>query len=108
MDAYDTYGTSAYPVAELARLLTEQLGVSFIERDSCYRGVYLVADAGTQRVEIQPNAIPGDDDEDDFYDGDHPGIQTLVLVSGPHRDNPLTAHLDSIDALTALRRHPAR
>lgn len=107
METHDTYGTSAYTVTGLARLLTDRLGVTFVERDSYYRGVYLVADAGTQRVEIQSNAIPGDDEEDELYDNEHPDIQTFLLVNGPHRNNALTTRLDSIEALTALRRNSA-
>jgi hypothetical protein len=106
MTTYDTYGASAYRVAELAQLVADRLGVTFVEHDSYYRGVYLVADTPTHRIEIQPNAIPGDD-EDDLYDAEHPDIQTLLLVSGPHGDGMLTARLDSIDALTALRRETA-
>lgn len=107
METHDTYGTRTYTVAGLARLLADRLGVTFVERDSYYLGVYLVADAGNQRVEIQPNAIPGDGDEDELYDDEHPDIQTFLLVNGPHRDNALTASLHSIEALTALRGNSA-
>lgn len=106
MTTYDAYGTNAYTVAQLAQLVASHLGLTFVEHDSYYRGVYLVADTGTHRVEIQPNAIPSDG-EDDLYDTQHPDIQTLLLLSGPHRDTALTARLDSIDALVVLRRETA-
>jgi hypothetical protein len=107
MTTYDTYGTSAYTATELAHLVADRLGLTFVEHDSYYRGVYLVADTAPQHVEIQPNAIPGDDGQDDLYDDEHPDVQTLLLVSGPHRDTTLTGHLDSIDALVVLRQETA-
>jgi hypothetical protein len=98
MTVYDTYGTSTYSVSELAQLLADHLGPSFVERDSAYRGVYLIADAANYHVEIQPNAIPA---EDGLYD-EHPGIQTLLLLTGPDRDSALTAALSSVDTLVLL------
>jgi len=107
MTVYDTYGTSTRTVVELAQLLADQLGLSFVEQDSDYRGVYFIADAGPYRIEVQPNTIPGDDDQDDLYDPAHPEIQTLLLVTGPDRDNALNANLNSINALVLLaRRQP--
>jgi hypothetical protein len=102
MTIYDTYGPSTHTVVELAQLLADQLGLSFVERVSYYRGVYLIADAAPYRIEVQPNAIPGDDDQDDLYDPEHPEIQTLLLVTGPDRDNALNADLNSIDSLVLL------
>ena len=49
MTVYDTYGTSTRTVVELAQLLADQLGLSFVEQDSDYRGVYFIADAGPYR-----------------------------------------------------------
>jgi hypothetical protein len=98
MTIHDTYGTSTHTVVELAQLLADQLGLSFVEHDSDYRGVYLIADTAPYRIEVQPNAIPGDHEQDDLYDPEHPEIQALLLVTGPDRDNALNADLNSIDA----------
>jgi hypothetical protein len=102
MTVYDTYGTSTHTVVELAQLVADQLGLSFVEHESDYRGVYLMADAAPYRIELQPNAIPGDDNQDDLYDSDYPEIQTLLLITGPDRDNALTANLNSVDGLVLL------
>jgi hypothetical protein len=102
MTTHKTYGASGYTVAELAGVLAERLGLTFVERECDYRGVYLVADAKTHRLEIQSNAIPGDDDRDDLHEAGHPNILTLVLISGPHPDGALTAGIESIDGLTRL------
>jgi hypothetical protein len=107
MTTYDTYATNANTVAELGQLVADRLGLTFVEHDSYFRGVYLVAGAATHRIEIQPNAIPGDDGEDDLYEPEHAEIQTLLLVSGPHRDSALTARLNSINALVAVRQETA-
>lgn len=102
MTVYDTYGTSTHTAVELAQLVADQLSLSFVEHDSYYRGVYLIADAAPYSIEVQPNAIPGDDDQDDLYDPEHPEIQTLLLVIGPDRDSAINAELNSIDALVLL------
>ena len=81
----------------------DRLTVGFMERESDYRGIYLVAPS-PHRLEVQPNAIPGDDDQDDVYDHEHPEMQTLLLVTGPDQDNELNTHLDSVGGLTLLAR----
>jgi hypothetical protein len=102
MTVYDTYGTSTHTVAELAQLVADRLGLSFVEHDSYYRGIYFRADIPPYRIEVQPNAIPGDDGQDDLYDSKHPETQTLLLVTGPDRDSALNADLNSIDTLVLL------
>ncbi len=42
MTVYYTYGTSSHTVAEL---VADQLGLSFVEHDSSYRGIYYHAHA---------------------------------------------------------------
>ena len=95
------YGTSTHEPAELGRLIAEHLGVQFTERESDYRGIYLAARLGQARIEIQPNAIPGDD-QCDLYADQYPDTPVLVLVSGPDQDAALGAALAAIDGLAAL------
>jgi hypothetical protein len=102
MTVYDTYGTSAHTAVELTQLVADQLSLTFVEHDSYYRGVYFIADVAPYRVEVQPNAIPGDDGQDDLYDPEHPEIQALQLVIGPDQDSALNAKLNAIDALVLL------
>ncbi|WP_248508433.1 hypothetical protein [Streptomyces sp. D2-8] len=61
------YDTSTHTASELVRLVTGHLDVIFTERESDYRGVYHLDQGTYGRIEIQPNAIPGDDDQDDLY-----------------------------------------
>jgi hypothetical protein len=102
MTAFSAHGTSTCTPAELAQLVAARLDLTFVERESDYRGTYLVAQASSHRLEIQPNAIPGDDDQEDLYDPEHPEMQTLLLVTGPDQDMALNAQLDSVRGLTAL------
>ncbi|GAA4580041.1 hypothetical protein GCM10023194_07220 [Planotetraspora phitsanulokensis] len=67
MTDHHTYGTSAHTASELVRLVSDRLGLVFTERESDYRGVYLRAESYDGKIEIQPNPIPGDDEEDDLY-----------------------------------------
>lgn len=96
------YGTSAHEPAELGQLIAERLGIRFTKRESDFRGIYLVARLGEARIEIQPNAIPGDDDQSDLYADEHPGTPVLVLVSGPEQDGALSTGLAAIDRLAIL------
>jgi hypothetical protein len=102
MTIHGTYGTSTHSAAELARITADRLGLTFDERESDYRGTYYRAEAGPYQIEVQPNAIPGDDDQDDLYAPDHPKAQTLVLVTGSHRAPALDAGLNGIDTLQLL------
>jgi len=102
MATYSTYGTSAYDAGEFAELAGDRLGLAFVGHDSHYRGIYYLAVAGPHHIEIQPNALP--DDDDGLYDPEHPDMETLLLLSGPSPDTTLTATLDSIDALVLLSR----
>jgi hypothetical protein len=104
MTVSNTYGTPAHTADELARIIADQLGLTFAEHDSYYRGSYFLADAPPYRIEIQPNAIPGDDGHEDLYDPEHPEARTLLLVTGPQRATSLDASLDSVDALVLLTR----
>jgi hypothetical protein len=103
MTIHDTYGTSAHTAAELARIVADRLGLTFAARDSYYRGIYYRADAPPYLIEVQPNAIPGEDGQDDLYDSDHPHAQTLMLVTGPHRAPALDASLNTLEALERLK-----
>ncbi|MGW5498940.1 hypothetical protein [Streptomyces olivaceoviridis] len=102
MTDHHTYGTSIHTVSELVRLVGDRLGLVFIERDSDYRGVYHLAETCNERIEIQPNPIPGGDEEDDLYAPQHPAVQVLLLTSTPIPDPTLQARLDSIEGLTRL------
>ncbi|MYX39031.1 MULTISPECIES: hypothetical protein [unclassified Streptomyces] len=102
MTIYDTYGTKTHTVKELAGLLAPLLNLTFAEHDSYFRGEYLKAEAGGTEIEIQPNAIPGDDEEDDLYASEHAAFQTLVLVTAPALDSVLNGTLTSIEGLEAL------
>jgi hypothetical protein len=67
MIIYDTYGTSIYTAAKLARIAADRLGLTFTERESDYRGIYYRADVPPYQIEVQPNVIPADDGQDDLY-----------------------------------------
>ena len=105
MPTFDTYGTNTYAAPELSGLLADRLNVTFAERDSFYRGIYSRATlADTTRIEIQPNAIPGDDGELDPYDQEHPEVAVLLIVTSPDGVDPSTAGLlSAIDGLSHLR-----
>ncbi|MEU0659469.1 hypothetical protein [Streptomyces lavendulocolor] len=81
MTDHHTYGTSTYTVGELVRLVSDHLGLVFIEHDSFYRGIYHLADCRRGRIGIQPNPIPGDDGddgEDDLYAAEPPTLPSAV------------------------------
>lgn len=104
MKCCDTYGTNAYTAQQLTDLLAERLSAVFAERDSYYLGVHFVAtlDDAT-RIKVQPNAIPGDDGEDDLFEGDHPDVSLLLVVTSPADAQPLVTELAAIDGLARLR-----
>ncbi|MGW3275177.1 hypothetical protein ACWDFH_27460 [Streptomyces kronopolitis] len=104
MTVSDAYGTSSYTAKELAGLLADRLDVTFTERESDYLGVYFLATlADTIRLKVQPNAIPGDDGEDDLYDDEHPDVSVLVLVTSPTAAEPLNDELSAVGGLARLR-----
>ncbi|MGW3208659.1 hypothetical protein [Streptomyces sp. NPDC001135] len=102
MTMYDTYGAQNHTAEELAGLLAPLLNLTFAEHDSYFRGGYLKAEAGHAEIEIQPNAIPGDGEEDDFYASEHTAFQTLVLVIAPAPDSALNTILASVEGLEVL------
>lgn len=104
MTNHDTYGTSTHTTGELARLVADHhhLDVTFTARESDYRGLYHVADSAYGRIEIQPNAIPGDDVQDDLYAPEHPSISVLLLITTPNPDSTVHDRLDCIDGLAHL------
>lgn len=103
MTVFDTYGTNSYTAVELSGLLADRLAVTFAERESDYRGVYfLAALADTARLQVQPNAIPGDDGEDDLYEDEHPDVSVLLLVTSPAGAEALGDELSAIEGLTRL------
>ncbi|WP_156725791.1 hypothetical protein [Streptomyces apocyni] len=102
MTDHHTYGTSTHTADELVRLVSDRLGLVFTARDSDYRGVYHLASTPNGRTEIQPNSIPGDDGEDDFYAPEHPATQVLLLTSTSTPDLALRARLGSIQGLIHL------
>jgi len=96
-------GGDAGPVsdAELAQLVADQLGLTFVEHHSYYRGLYFVADAQPYRIEIQPNAIPGDHGQDDLY---HPStLPPRRCCSLPARTG--TAHSTPTSTPSTLSRY---
>lgn len=101
MADFDRYGSRTHTAEDLVRLVSACLGVAFAERESDYRGVYLVADLDGVRVEVQPNEIPGDD-EDEPYDPAHPECHVLVLTTTPVPDPTLRTRLESIEGLVHL------
>lgn len=104
MTVSGTYGTNSYTAEELASLLADRLDVTFTARESGYLGVYFLATlADTARLQIQPNAIPGDDGEDDLYDDEHPDVSVLLLITSPAAVEPLSDELSAVGELTRLR-----
>ncbi|KOV99196.1 MULTISPECIES: hypothetical protein [unclassified Streptomyces] len=102
MTDHHTYGTSSHTATELVRLVGDRLGLVFTERDSDYRGVYHLVGIPNGEIEIQPNPIPGDDEEDDLYAPDHPSIPVLLLTTTPAPNPTLQASLGSIEGLIHL------
>ncbi|SEE35259.1 hypothetical protein SAMN05216532_7879 [Streptomyces sp. 2231.1] len=101
MTAFDTYGTSVHTARQLADLVTDRLGAAFVERDSDYLGVYLLATlSNATRIQIQPNAVPGDDG--DLYDERHPDLPVLLLIAAPSPDPALHDRLAGIEGLARL------
>ncbi|GAA2788656.1 hypothetical protein [Saccharopolyspora taberi] len=106
MTVHTTYGTAAHNAGALARLIAGRLGVVFAEHDSYYRGAYLRAETSSGVIEIQPNAIPGDDGEDDLYEARYPEIPTLLLVAAEQPGTAVHAALESVGDLRKLAEEP--
>ncbi|MFJ8798664.1 hypothetical protein [Streptomyces sp. NPDC102487] len=104
MTDYDIYGTNSHTVGELVRLVTTHLDVVFTERESDYRGAYQLAQGAYGRIEIQPNAIPGDGGQDDRYTPEHPTVRVLLLTETSTPEPTLHARLSAIDGLEHLGR----
>jgi hypothetical protein len=104
MTEYAAYGTNAQTTSELVRLVSDLLELTFTERESDYRGTYDIAKSAWGRIEIQPNAIPGDDGQDDLYAPEHPSVQVLLLTATPSPDPTLHRRLSSIEGLAHLCR----
>ncbi|MFI6499573.1 hypothetical protein [Nonomuraea typhae] len=106
---FHTYGTATLTMPDLTHALSVRLGVTFIERDSHYRGTYLTATlANGTRIDIQPNAIPGDEPDDDLYAPGQPEATLLILTTEPDHDNELHRHLAAIEGLNHLDENTAQ
>ncbi|MEU6818587.1 hypothetical protein [Streptomyces sp. NPDC046860] len=103
MTDHDIYGTRSHTADELACLASSSLGLVFTEHDSSYRGIYHRADGPDCRIEIQPNPIPGDDDEDDLYAPEHPTARVLMLTTTSEPNVTLRSRLLAIEGLTHLK-----
>ncbi|MER5436472.1 hypothetical protein [Streptomyces sp. NPDC002588] len=97
------YDTSTHTTSELVRLVTGHLDVVFTERESDYRGVYHLAQGTYGRIEIQQNAIPGDDGQD-LYTPKHPAVRVLLLTNTPAPKPTLHTRLGTIQSLVHLGR----
>ena len=102
MTDYDTYGTGTHTASELVHLVTGHLDVVFAEHESDYRGVDHLAQGAYGRIEIQPNAIPDDDGQDDLYAPEHPAVRALLLTNTPTPEPTLHTRLGTIQGLVHL------
>jgi hypothetical protein len=102
MTVFDAYGTNAHSAKGLSDLLAHRLAATFAERESDYRGIYFLATlADMTRLQVQPNAIPGDDG-DDLYEDEYPDVSLLLLVTAPAAARPLDDELSAVEGLTRL------
>ncbi|MFD0059631.1 hypothetical protein [Streptomyces sp. NPDC056690] len=76
----------------------------FTERESDYQGVYHLAQGTYGRIEIQPNAIPGDDGQDDLYTTEHQAVRVLLLTNTPASEPTQHTRLGTIQGLVHLGR----
>ncbi|MEV7082178.1 hypothetical protein AB0N88_27150 [Streptomyces sp. NPDC093516] len=107
MTDHHTYGTSTRTADGLVRLVSDRLGLVFTERNSDYRGVYHLANSHNGRIEIQPNPIPGDEEEDELYAPEHPDVRVLLLTTTLNPDPSLQARLASVEGLVHLNHQVA-
>jgi hypothetical protein len=99
---HHTYGTSTYTASEFVRLVSDRLGLVFIDHDSFYQGTYHLAGSRRGRIEIQPNPIPGGEGEDGLYATEHPDAQVLLLMTTPEANRALHTRLASVEGLIHL------
>ncbi|MFG3323577.1 hypothetical protein ACGF3J_36540 [Streptomyces sp. NPDC048171] len=64
---------------------------------------FLTTLADTTRLQVQPNAIAGDDGEDDLYDDEHPDMPVLLLITSPAAAEPLSDELSAVGETTRLQ-----
>ena len=102
MTDHRSYGTGAHSADELAQLVSTCLDTVFTKRESDYRGVYYIAKDPDRRIEIQPNAVPGECGVEEFYAPEHPSVEVLVLTSTSTDDPALRQRLISLEGLTDL------
>ena len=81
MTVYDLYGSMNMDMVGLRSAVGTALDVQLSEHDSYFRGIYLLAATPTgERIEVQPNAVPGDDG-DEPYESDFAAYPMLVLLN---------------------------
>jgi hypothetical protein len=99
----DVYGSQTLTLVELGERVGAALGVSFAEHESYFRGPYLMAMlVNGSRIEIQPNTVPGDDDEE-FYATEYAVHSVLVLVQAPDAAAAsVRQRLSTVEGLTLL------
>ena len=103
MTVFDTYGTNTHTARQLSDLLADRLGLDFTKRESSYLGFYFLATlTDTTSIQVQPNAVPGDDGEVDLYMDEHPDMFTLLLVTAPNTGQSYEVDLSLIEGLTRL------
>ncbi|MCB5168344.1 hypothetical protein LG634_26410 [Streptomyces bambusae] len=102
MTYYDTFGSTRHAAGELALLVGGRLGLDFEARESDFRGTYWRVVLPDGHIEVQPQAIPGDDGRDDLYDAGLPALLTLVLVMTEASDAGLREALGGIAGLSHL------
>ncbi|MEU8762704.1 hypothetical protein [Streptomyces sp. NPDC048659] len=103
MNVFKTYGTNTHTARELCDLLAGRLGVTFVERESDYLGAYFLATlADTTCLQVQPNAVPGDEGEDDLYMDEYPDVPVLLSVTASDTVTPLDDALSTVEGLARL------
>ena len=85
-------------------LLSDGLfGITFREYESFHFGVHFRATlADGSEIKVQPNAIPGDDGQDDLLEEAHSDLPLLVYLDAC-TDHTLLHELSTIGGLNHLR-----
>jgi hypothetical protein len=97
----DVYG-SQLTTEQVRGAIAQALDATFDEHESYFRGRYLVASLDDDtHVEIQPNTVPGDDEEE-YYATEYAAYLVLLLVRGDRLDD-VRRRLEPINGLTYLR-----